>query len=233
VRDAGGVVEATICYTGDVSTRSSSKYTLEYYLGLADALVAHGTHSLAIKDMAGLLKPRAAEMLIGALRSRFPDLPLHVHTHDTAGTGVATQLAAAAAGADIIDCCIDSMSGTTSQPSMGAIVHSLAGTELDTGIDPEELLPLMDYWDLTRAVYAPFESTLRSPSSEVYYHEMPGGFGETLTGVSSLKLKKKNQNLLCAPALWFITRLGSRWHGVIKSMLCTVKLHIEAGGFSH
>lgn len=175
VRDAGGVVEATICYTGDVSDSKATKYNLEYYLGLTEALVAHGTHTLAIKDMAGLLKPRAATLLIGALRERFPDLPLHVHTHDTAGTGVATQLAAAAAGADIVDCCIDSMSGTTSQPSMGALVHSLAGTELDTGINPEELLPLIDYWDLTRAVYSPFDSTLRSPSSEVYYHEMPGG----------------------------------------------------------
>ena len=144
-------------------------------MNLAEALVAHGTHTLAIKDMAGLLKPRAATLLIGALRERFPDVPIHVHTHDTAGTAVATQLAAAAAGADIVDCCIDSMSGTTSQPSLGALVHCLAGTELDTGINAEELLPLIDYWDLTRTVYSPFESTLRSPSSEVYYHEMPGG----------------------------------------------------------
>lgn len=175
VRDAGGIVEATICYTGDVSNPKTTKYTLEYYLGLAEALVQHGTHTLAIKDMAGLLKPRAATMLVGALRERFPDLPIHVHTHDTAGTGVATQLAAAEAGADILDCCIDSMSGTTSQPSMGALVHSLRGTDLDTGIDPVNLLPLIDYWDLTRGIYSPFESTLRSPSSEVYYHEMPGG----------------------------------------------------------
>lgn len=175
VRAADGVIEGTICYTGDVSNPKSTKYTLDYYIGLAEELVAHGTHSLAIKDMAGLLKPRAATMLIGALRERFPDVPIHVHTHDTAGTGVATQLAAAAAGADIIDCCLDSMSGTTSQPSMGAIVHSLQGTELDTGINPESLLPLIDFWDGTRQLYLPFESTLRSPTSEVYYHEMPGG----------------------------------------------------------
>lgn len=175
VRDAGGVVEATICYTGDVSNPGSSKYTLDYYLTLAEQLVDHGLHSLAIKDMAGLLKPRAATLLIGALREKFPHIPIHVHTHDTAGTGVATQLAAAAAGADIVDCCIDSMSGTTSQPSMGALVHSLAGTELDTGINPAELFSLIDYWDQTRSLYSPFESTLRSPSSEVYYHEMPGG----------------------------------------------------------
>jgi pyruvate carboxylase len=175
VAAAGGVVEGTLCYTGDVTDPKATKYTLEYYMGLAEALVAHGTHTIAIKDMAGLLKPRAATLLVGALRERFPNVPIHVHTHDTAGTGVATQLAAAAAGADLIDAAIDSMSGTTSQPSLGALVHCLRGTELDTGVDPEELLPLIDYWDLTRAVYSPFESTLRSPSSEVYYHEMPGG----------------------------------------------------------
>ncbi|EFN52428.1 hypothetical protein CHLNCDRAFT_138936 [Chlorella variabilis] len=175
VRAAGGVVEGTLCYTGDVSNPRASKYTLEYYMGLAEKMVDHGIHVLAIKDMAGLLKPRAATMLIGALRQRFPDLPIHVHTHDTAGTAVATQLAAAAAGADIIDCCIDSVSGTTSQPSMGAIVHSLAGSDLDTGIDPDSLLPLIDYWDQTRLLYAPFESNLRSSSSDVYRHEMPGG----------------------------------------------------------
>lgn len=196
VRDAGGVVEGTICYTGDVSDPHATKYTLEYYLNLAEALVDHGVHSLAIKDMAGLLKPRAATLLIGALRERFPHVPIHVHTHDTAGTGVATQLAAAAAGADIIDCCIDSMSGTTSQPSMGALVHSLAGTDLDTGINPEELLPLIDFWDLTRGLYAPFESTMRSPSTEVYFTQMPGG------QVTNLKLEAT------------IMGLGSDWQKV-------------------
>ncbi|PRW20525.1 pyruvate carboxylase isoform A [Chlorella sorokiniana] len=175
VARAGGVIEGTLCYTGDVSNPRASKYTLEYYLNLAEKMVEHGIHALAIKDMAGLLKPRAATMLVGALRERFPDLPIHVHTHDTAGTGVATQLAAAAAGADIIDCAIDSMSGTTSQPSMGAIVNSLAGTDLDTGIDPEAIQPLIDYWDQARLLYAPFESNLYCSSSDVYRHEMPGG----------------------------------------------------------
>ncbi|KAL4422522.1 hypothetical protein ABPG75_008719 [Micractinium tetrahymenae] len=175
VRAAGGVAEGTLCYTGDVSDPNAKKYTLEYYLALAERMADHGIHALAIKDMAGLLKPRAATQLVGALRERFPDIPIHVHTHDTAGTGVATQLAAAAAGADLIDCCIDSMSGTTSQPSMGAIVHSLAGTELDTGIDPEALLALSDYWEKARLLYAPFESNLKSCSSDVYIHEMPGG----------------------------------------------------------
>ncbi|PSC70059.1 pyruvate carboxylase [Micractinium conductrix] len=175
VRAADGVAEGTLCYTGDVSGANPGKYNLEYYLSLAEKMVDHGIHSLAIKDMAGLLKPRAAAMLVGALRKRFPDVPIHMHTHDTAGTAVATQLAAAAAGADLIDCCVDSMSGTTSQPSMGALVHSLAGTELDTGIDPDAIMPLIDYWDAARLLYAPFESNLKSSSSDVYRHEMPGG----------------------------------------------------------
>jgi len=177
VRRAGGVAEGTLCYTGDVLDPKQKIYTLEYYLELAREIVNHGAHSIAVKDMAGLLKPRAATLLIGALRAEFPDIPIHVHTHDTAGTGVATQLAAANAGADIIDCAIDSMSGTTSQPSMGAIVNSLAGTNLDTGIDPTGIVILADYWEKTRALYGQFEATdsLKSSSADVYLHEMPGG----------------------------------------------------------
>jgi len=175
VRAAGGVAEATLCYTGDVADPSRTKYSLDYYVDLAEQLVEHGIHSLAIKDMAGLLKPKAATMLVGALRERFPDLVIHVHTHDSAGTGVATQLAAAAAGADIVDCCVDSMSGTTSQPAMGAIVNSLHGTDLDTGIDPMEILPLSLYWEQTRELYRPFESSMKAVTSDVYLHEMPGG----------------------------------------------------------
>ncbi|GLC41025.1 hypothetical protein PLESTB_000951200 [Pleodorina starrii] len=175
VRDAGGVVEATLCYTGDLSDPRRSKYQLDYYLDLAEKLVAHGCHALAIKDMAGLLKPGAAATLVGALRERFPDTVIHVHTHDSAGTGVATQLAAAAAGADMVDCCVDSMSGLTSQPSMGAIVNALAGTDLDTGINPADIIPLSTYWEQTRQLYAPFESNMKAVSSDVYLHEMPGG----------------------------------------------------------
>jgi len=172
---AGGICEGTLCYTGDVSD-PKCRYNLDYYLALAEEMVNHGCHSLAIKDMAGLLKPRAATLLVGALRSRFPDTPIHVHTHDTAGTGVATQIACAAAGADIIDCCIDSMSGLTSQPSMGAIVHNLRGTDMDTGIDPKAIDELGLYWEGVRNVYSPFESGgLKAGSSEVYQHEMPGG----------------------------------------------------------
>ncbi|MGH0170821.1 UNVERIFIED_CONTAM: hypothetical protein FKN15_059858 [Acipenser sinensis] len=133
---AGGVVEAAISYTGDVSDPSRTKYSLDYYIKLAEELVKAGTHILCIKDMAGLLKPNASALLIKALRDRFPDLPIHVHTHDTAGAGVASMLACAEAGADIVDVAVDSMSGMTSQPSMGAIVACTKGTDLDTGSAP-------------------------------------------------------------------------------------------------
>lgn len=124
---AGGVVEAAISYTGDVSDPSRTKYNLDYYRKLADELVKAGTHVLSIKDMASLLKPKAATILVDAIRQRHPDIPIHIHTHDTAGAGVAAMLACAEAGADVVDVAVDSMSGMTSQPSMGAIVASLQG----------------------------------------------------------------------------------------------------------
>lgn len=132
-------------------------------------------HVLCIKDMAGLLKPAAATMLISALRREFPNLPIHVHTHDTAGTGVASMLAASAAGADAVDTAVDSMSGMTSQPSMGAVVGALANSPRSTGIDMHELAKLIEYWESVRFSYAAFESGQKSGSSEVYEHEMPGG----------------------------------------------------------
>eukprot|EP00959_Pyramimonas_sp_CCMP1952_P112292 2347879-Pyramimonas_sp.AAC.2 len=125
--------------------------------------------------MAGLLKPKAATMLVGALRKKFPDLPIHVHTHDTAGVGVAAMLAAAEAGADVVDVAVDSMSGLTSQPSAGALVVSTEGTEFDTRIKLEELLKLNEYWEQVRGLYRPFECSLRSGTSDVFLHEMPGG----------------------------------------------------------
>lgn len=174
---AGAVVEAAICYTGDVSRKNPGKYDLDYYLNLARELVKAGTHVLCIKDMAGLLKPKAATMLISALRKEFPNIPIHVHTHDTAGAGVASMLAAAAAGADVVDAAVDSMSGMTSQPSMGAIVAALEGTDLDTGIGLKGVNELSNYWEQARGLYAPFESTatMKSGSSDVYIHEIPGG----------------------------------------------------------
>ncbi|KAJ2330802.1 pyruvate carboxylase, partial [Coemansia sp. RSA 2681] len=176
VRQANGVIEATICYTGDVSNPAKHpKYTLEYYLDLVDELVALDIHILGIKDMAGLLKPRAARMLVGAIRARHPALPIHVHTHDTAGAGVAAMMACAEAGADIVDLAIDSMSGVTSQPCMGAFVSALEGTEYDTGISSEAIQSLNAYWEQTRLLYACFDPGVKASDTSVYQHEMPGG----------------------------------------------------------
>ncbi len=175
VGEAGGVIEAALCYTGDVADPARTKYSLAYYVDLAGELVRLGTHILAIKDMAGLLRPRAATLLVESLRRAFPDVPIHVHTHDTAGTGVASMLAAAAAGADIVDGAVASMSGTTSQPAIGAIVAALHGSERDTGLTIESLQPLSTYWEQARGLYAPFESGVHTGSSDVYLHEMPGG----------------------------------------------------------
>lgn len=133
VGKAGGVIEASICYTGDVSNSSQTKYDLNYYLKLADELIKNGAHVLCIKDMTGLLRPTAARILIDAIRQKYPNIPLHIHTHDTAGTGIASMLECVKAGADVIDAAIDSMSGITSQPSMGALVASLKGTSHETG----------------------------------------------------------------------------------------------------
>lgn len=162
-------------YTGDVADPSKGKYNLEYYVKLAEDLVDMGVHSLAIKDMAGLLTPKATKMLVSALREKFPNTPIHVHTHDTAGSGVASMLAAAEAGADIVDGAIDSMSGMTSQPSLGAIAAILRGTDMDTGLDQQQIAALNTYWENVRSVYAPFESGQLSGSSDVYQHEIPGG----------------------------------------------------------
>ncbi|KAK2862807.1 hypothetical protein Q5P01_002340 [Channa striata] len=174
---AGGVVEASISYTGDVSDPMRQKYSLDYYLKLADELVKAGTHILSIKDMAGLLKPEASKLLIGALRDRFPDVPIHVHTHDTAGAGVAAMLACADAGADVVDVAVDSMAGMTSQPSMGAIVACTKGTKFDTGIALDKVFDYSEYWEVARGLYAPFDctATMKSGNADVYENEIPGG----------------------------------------------------------
>ncbi|KAF9108559.1 pyruvate carboxylase [Mortierella sp. AM989] len=175
VKAAGGIVEAAVCYTGDVSDPKRTKHNLDYYLKFVQELVDEGIHVLAIKDMAGLLKPAAATILVGAIRKRFPDLPIHMHTHDTAGTGVASMLAAAAAGADVIDLAVDIMSGVTSQPSMGAVVAALEHTELGTGIRQEDVVAINSYWEQARLLYSGFEANVRAADSGVYQHEMPGG----------------------------------------------------------
>jgi pyruvate carboxylase len=177
VNKAGGIVEAAISYTGDVSDPTRTKYNLAYYVTLADQLVKSGTHILCIKDMAGLLKPKAVHMLIDAIRQRHPDTPIHLHTHDTAGTGVANYMAAAQAGVDICDVAVDSMSGMTSQPSMGAVVAALQNTRECTRVNLESVFKYSAYWEQARLLYAPFEctTTMKSGNADIYQNEIPGG----------------------------------------------------------
>ncbi|KAI0482502.1 pyruvate carboxylase [Xylariaceae sp. FL0804] len=174
VQKAGGVAEGTICFSGDM-LNPHKKYNLEYYLNLAEKLVALDIDVLGIKDMAGTLKPHAATLLIGSLRKKYPDLPIHVHTHDSAGTGVASMVACAKAGADAVDAATDSLSGMTSQPSINAIIASLEGSDLDPGLNPAHVRALDTYWSQLRLMYSPFEAHLPGPDPEVYEHEIPGG----------------------------------------------------------
>ncbi|WP_374315139.1 pyruvate carboxylase [Microbacterium sp.] len=175
VRSTGtAVAEVAVCYTSDLLDPSEKLYTLDYYLRLAEQIVDAGAHVLAIKDMAGLLRPAAAAKLVAALRERF-DLPVHLHTHDTAGGQLATLLAASAAGVDAVDAAAAPMSGTTSQPSLSALVAALAHTERETGLDLQAVSDLEPYWEAVRHLYRPFESGLPSPTGRVYHHEIPGG----------------------------------------------------------
>lgn len=174
VMESGKICEAAICYTGDLLDPDRSKYDLQYYLKMGHELKAAGTHILGIKDMAGLLKPAAARVLIRTLKEEL-GLPIHFHTHDTSGIAGATVLAAAEAGADIIDAAMDAFSGGTSQPCLGSIVEALRHTERDTGLDIAAIRQLSDYWEGVRAQYAAFEAGMQAPASEVYLHEMPGG----------------------------------------------------------
>jgi pyruvate carboxylase len=175
VGEAGGVIEASVCYTGDVSDPTRTKYSLGYYVDLAGQLVERGIHVLNIKDMAGLLKPAAATKLVSALREAFTNTPIHVHTHDTGGAGVAAMLAAADAGADVVDLALPAMAGLTSQPTMAAIIQSVRGSRLDTEIDPEAVMELNAYWESARGLYAPFETGLTGYAPDLHDHEIPGG----------------------------------------------------------
>ncbi|WP_438955716.1 pyruvate carboxylase [Cognatiyoonia sp.] len=174
VIEAKKVCEGTICYTGDILDPSRSKYDLKYYVGMAKELEKAGAHVLGLKDMAGLLKPAAATVLIKALKEE-SDLPIHFHTHDTSGAAIATVLAAADAGVDCVDAAMDALSGNTSQPTLGSIVEALRGTPRDTGLDIKAIRSISNYFEQVREHYAAFESGLQAPASEVYLHEMPGG----------------------------------------------------------
>ncbi len=174
VARSGKIVEASICYTGDVADPDEDKYTLDYYVDLAEKLEERGAHILNIKDMAGLLKPYSARILVEELKSAV-DLPIHLHTHDTSGNGVAMLLMAADAGVDIVDCAISSMSGLTSQPSMNALVNALDGQRRRPQLDVENLERLAEHWEQLREIYYPFESGLKASTTDVYNHEIPGG----------------------------------------------------------
>jgi pyruvate carboxylase len=174
VREAGAIAEAAICYTGDLFDPARSKYHLDYYVRMAKELERAGATMLGIKDMAGLLRPYAARKLVSTLKQEV-GIPIHFHTHDTAGGQIGSYLFAAEAGVDVVDCAISSMSGLTSQPSMEALVAALQRQERDTELDLDALIRHADYWGVVREHYAPFESDLKSSSGDVYLHEIPGG----------------------------------------------------------
>ncbi|GAA4432238.1 pyruvate carboxylase [Actinokineospora soli] len=175
VRETGtAVAEVALCYTADLSDPGEQLYTLDYYLKLAEQIVGAGAHVLAVKDMAGLLRPPAAARLITALRKEF-DLPVHLHTHDTAGGQLATYLAAIQSGVDAVDGAVASMSGTTSQPSLSAIVAATDHSDRETGLSLQAVGDMEPYWEIVRKVYKPFEAGLPSPTGRVYHHEIPGG----------------------------------------------------------
>ncbi|MGN6774586.1 biotin/lipoyl-containing protein, partial [Rhizobium sp.] len=190
--------EAAICYTGDILNSARPKYDLKYYTDLAVELEKAGAHIIALKDMAGLLKPAAAKVLVKALREA-TGLPIHFHPHDTSGIAAATVLAAVDAGVDAVDAAMDALSGNTSQPCLGSIVEALKGSERDPGLDPEWIRRISFYWEAVRHQYAAFESDLKGPASEVYLHEMPGG--------QFTNLKEQARSL----------GLETRWHQVAQA----------------
>ncbi|PJW14678.1 pyruvate carboxylase [Geobacillus sp. Manikaran-105] len=174
VRQSGKIAEAAICYTGDILDPNRPKYNLDYYKALAKELEQAGAHILGIKDMAGLLKPQAAYVLISALKETV-DIPIHLHTHDTSGNGIYTYAKAIEAGVDIVDVAVSSMAGLTSQPSANTLYYALEGTERAPQVDIYGLEQLARYWEDVRKFYQEFESGMNAPHTEVYMHEMPGG----------------------------------------------------------
>jgi len=198
VIEEGRLCEAAICYTGDILDPARARYDLKYYVALARELEAAGAHIIAVKDMAGLLKPAAARVLFKALRDA-TGLPIHFHTHDTSGIAAATVLAAVESGADAVDAAMDALSGNTSQPCLGSIVEALKGTDRDPGLDPAWIRRISFYWEAVRNQYAAFESDLKGPASEVYLHEMPGG--------QFTNLKEQARSL----------GLETRWHEVAQA----------------
>ena len=186
-----GIAEACICYTGDITNQNKKKYTLQYYLDLARQLEDEGAHILAIKDMAGLLKPTAAVLLINELKKAI-DIPIHLHTHDTSGIQLATYLNAIDAGVDVVDVSLSSMSGLTSQPNFNTLLEAIKGTNRTPEMDIHSLNEFSNYWETVREYYYPFESDLKAGTAEVYDHEIPGGqYSNLKPQAASLGLEDK------------------------------------------
>ena len=198
VLESGKVLEGCLCYTGDIHDPNRAKYDLKYYVDMAKDLQKAGTHILCIKDMGGLVKPDAARVLVKALKEE-TGLPVHFHTHDTAGIALASILAAADAGVDAVDCAMDSLSGNTSQATLGTVVEALRHSDRATGLDIDAIRQISNYWEAVREHYLAFESGMQSPSSEVYLHEMPGG------QFTNLKAQARSMGL------------EDRWHEVAKT----------------
>ncbi|KTR05785.1 pyruvate carboxylase [Aureimonas ureilytica] len=198
VLESGKLCEGAICYTGDLFDPTRSKYDLKYYVHLAKEMERAGAHILGLKDMAGLLKPAAARVLVKALKDEV-GLPIHFHTHDTSGIAAATILAAVDAGVDAVDAAMDALSGNTSQACLGSLNEALRGSERDPGLDQEAIRRISFYWEAVRNQYAAFESDLKGPASEVYLHEMPGG--------QFTNLKEQARSL----------GLETRWHEVAQA----------------
>jgi pyruvate carboxylase len=174
VIESGGVCEAAICYTGDIFDPQRPKFDLKYYVSMARQLEKAGAHILGIKDMAGVCRPRAIRTLVAALRDE-TGLPIHFHTHDTSGIAAASVIAAVEAGVDAVDGALDALSGLTSQPNLTSIVDALAGSGRAPAVDSRAMREISNYWEGVRRFYAPFEADIRSGTSDVYHHEMPGG----------------------------------------------------------
>jgi pyruvate carboxylase len=198
VLDSGKLLEGAICYTGDIHDPNRAKYDMKYYVKMAKDLADAGTHILGLKDMGGLVKPAAAKALVKALKEE-TGLPVHFHTHDTAGIACASILAAAEAGVDAVDCAMDALSGNTSQATIGTVVEALKGDDRDTKLDITAIREVSNYWEAVRSHYAAFESGMQSPSSEVYLHEMPGG------QFTNLKAQARSMGL------------EDRWHEVAEA----------------
>ena len=191
----GKLAEACICYTGDILDEKRDKYSLQYYVNMAKELEKRGTHILGIKDMSGLIKPMAAQKLITALKNEI-GIPIHLHTHDTSGNGVATLMMAAGAGVDIVDAAFNSMSGLTSQPALNSMAAALEGTGRDPGLDMDGIQKISDYWADVRPVYKQFESDMQTGSAEIYKYEMPGGqYSNLKSQVESFGLGHKFQQV--------------------------------------